>query len=100
MPETSNEQPEPGEILHASSPGAGQLEVGMDVIGVDGENVGRVKEIRANDFLLDRPMAHDLYVPYQFVLSVPDRGEKPARPTEVVLTVSAANLDHQGWQHT
>ncbi len=95
----STGEPGEGEILHASSPGAGQIVIGMDVIGVDGENVGNVKEVRANDFLLGRPMARDLYVPYQFVLSVPDRGEKPVRPTEVVLTVSAASLDHQDWQH-
>jgi hypothetical protein len=90
---------EPGEILRASSPGAAQIEVGMDVLGVDGENVGRVKEVRSDDFLLARPMARDLYVPFQFVLSVPDSGEKPTRPTEVLLTVSAAQLDRQGWQH-
>ena len=87
-----------GEVLKASGPGAEQIDIGMDVLGVDGQAVGRVKEVRANDFLLDRPMAHDLYVPYQFVLSVPDRGEKPARPTEVVLTVSAAHLDGQNWE--
>ncbi len=87
-----------GEVLKASGPGAEQIDVGMDVLGVDGQPVGRVKEVRANDFLLDRPIAHDLYVPYQFVLSVPDRGEKPARPTEVVLTVSAAHLDSQNWE--
>jgi hypothetical protein len=90
---------EHGEILRASNPGAAQIAVGMDVLGVDGENVGRVKEVRSDDFLLARPMAHDLYVPFQFVLSVPDRGEKPTRPMEVLLTVSAAHLDRQGWQH-
>jgi hypothetical protein len=89
-----------GEVLRASSPGAQQIEVGMDVIGVDGEAVGQVKEVRAGDFLLDRPMAHDLYVPYKFVLSVPGRGEKPVRPTQVLLTVSAAHLDEQGWQRS
>jgi hypothetical protein len=94
----SHAQGESGEVLKASSPGAGQIDVGMDVLGVDGQPVGRVKEVRANDFLLDRPLAHDLYVPYQFVLSVPDRGEKPSRPTEVVLTVSAAHLDNQEWE--
>jgi hypothetical protein len=96
MSQTDDEH---GEVLKASGPGAGQIEVGMDVRGVDGESVGRVKEVRASDFLLDRPMARDLYVPYQFVLSVPDLGERPARPKEVVLTVGAAQLDRQGWQH-
>jgi hypothetical protein len=65
---------------------------------VDGENVGTVKEVRGSDFLLARPLAHDLFVPYQFVLSVPDVGEKPARPTEVVLTVTSGDLDSQDWK--
>src|SRR5438105_6709292 len=86
-----------GEILKASSPGAGQIDVGMDVLSVDGQSVGKVKEVRATDFLLDRAVGHDVYVPYQFVLSVPDRGEKPSRPTEVLLTVSAAHIDSQDW---
>ena len=87
-----------GEVLKASSPGAGQIDVGMDVLGVDGQSVGRVKEVRGADFLLERPLAHDLFVPYQFVLSVPDQGEKPRRPMEVVLTVSAAHLESQDWE--
>ncbi|HET6317362.1 MAG TPA: hypothetical protein VFG86_12955 [Chloroflexota bacterium] len=88
-----------GEVLKASAPGADQITAGMDVLGVDGEVVGQVKEVRENDFLLDRPMAHDLYVPYRFVLSVPERGgDRPVRGKEVVLTVSAAQLDSQGWQ--
>jgi hypothetical protein len=88
-----------GEILKAGGPGAGQIEVGMKVIGIDGHVVGRVKAVRGADFLLDRPMARDLYVPFQFVLSVPDQGEKPSKPLEVVLTVSGAHLDGQGWSH-
>ena len=88
-----------GDVLRANHPGASQIEIGMDVLGVDGHSVGRVKEVRDGDFLLDRPMAHDLYVPYQFVLSVPDRGEKPARPTEVVLTLTEDQLDKQDWPH-
>ncbi|MDQ3809332.1 MAG: hypothetical protein M3336_03485, partial [Chloroflexota bacterium] len=91
-------EPEHGGVLKASSPGAAQIQVGMDVLGVDGELVGRVKEVRAGDFLVDRPVARDLYVPYEYVLSVPDRGEKPARPTQVVLTIPAAHLDRHGFE--
>jgi hypothetical protein len=69
----------------------------MQVIGVDGEQIGKVKQIRDNDFLLDRPMARDLFVPYQFILSVPDQWEKG--PNEVVLTISSAHVDSQNWQH-
>jgi hypothetical protein len=87
-----------GEVLKASSPGAGQIEVGMDVLGVDGQTVGRVKEVRADDFLVDRPMARDVYVPYKFVLSVPEKGDKALQGNDVLLTVSAAHVDSQGWQ--
>lgn len=87
-----------GEILPASNPGAGQIDVGMVVVGADGHNLGKVKEIRASDFLLNRPFAHDLYVPFQFIMSVPDMGDDPPRPNEVVLTVPAEHLDKQGWQ--
>lgn len=94
----SHSDAEEGEILKASSPGADQISVGMDVIGVDGQAVGRVKEVRSSDFLLDRPLDRALYVPYQFVLSVPERGEKPVRPVRVILTVSGEQLDTQEWE--
>jgi len=87
---------DPHEVLKASGPGANQIDVGLEVIGFDGERVGKVKEVRPNDFLLDRPMAHDLYVPYTFIMSVPDRGD--GRPNEVVLNVTSENIDHQGWR--
>src|SRR5437879_5148415 len=88
-----------GEVLKASTPGAEQIEIGMDVLGVDGQNVGRVKEVRANDFLLDRPVARDLYVPYQVIMTVQRHGEKPVKGNALVLNVSAAHLDSQGWEH-
>jgi hypothetical protein len=91
-----------GDILQASSPGAGQIEVGMAVVSVDGQPIGQVKEVREGDFLLDRPMAHDLYVPYRFVMAMPEPGERvrggPHQPAEVMLNVSAAHIDEQGWQ--
>jgi hypothetical protein len=90
-----------GDILAASSPGAGQVEVDMVVVGVDGEAVGRVKEVREADFLLERPLGHGLYVPYRAVLATPTPGDRvrggPAGPAEVVLNVSAAHLDEQHW---
>ena len=49
-------------------------------------------------------MARDLYIPYRFVLATEDYGgtfrRGPTEPTEVVLTVSDADIESQGWQHS
>jgi hypothetical protein len=99
----AGEQPEEGEILKANTLGADQVQVGMDVMSIDGHPVGTVKEVRANDFLLDRPLARDLFVPFSFVLAAEDYGGTFRRgrtePTEIVLSVSEGHLDNQGWQH-
>jgi hypothetical protein len=86
-----------GEILPAGGPGAAQVDKGMTVLGVDGQTVGRVKEARASDFVLERPHAADLVVPYSAILATPDLGEKPSQPSEIVLGLPAAHLDDQGW---
>ena len=96
------DEPNEGEILEASGPGAGQVRVGMDVKSIDGERIGRVKEVQGREFLVDRPMARDLWVPFEAVLATEDytanyRG--PVQPTDVVLSVSAAHIDRQGWRH-
>ena|SRR5947208_934985 len=95
--------PQEGEMLKANRLGPDQIQVGMDVMSVNGRHVGKVKEVRAEDFLLDRPLARDLYVPYTSVLAAEDyggtfrRGRVP--PTEVVLSVADGHLDDQGWRH-
>lgn len=97
----ADDAPELGEILKANSLGPDQIHVGMDVVGIDGETVGKVKQVRAQDFLVDRPMARDLYVPFRFVLAAEDYGGTFRRgrveATEIVLTVSGAHLDSQGF---
>jgi|SRR5579859_5560752 len=94
---------EEGETLKANRIGRDQIHVGMDVMSIDGVPVGKVKEVRAEDFLLDRPLARDLYVPFSFVLAAEDYGgtfrRGPVEETEVVLSVSGSHLDNQGWQH-
>ena len=92
-----------GEILPASSPDPRRIEVGLDVMSLDGERVGRVAEVLANEFRLDRPLARDLWVPFSAVLATEDftsnfRG--PVQPTSVVLEVSSAHVDDQGWRHS
>jgi len=90
-----------GEVLKASAPGPQQIQVGMAVLTLEGERIGRVKTVEATEFLLDRPMAHDLWVPFNSVLAAEDytsnfRG--PVEPATVVLSVSGAHVDRQGWR--
>jgi hypothetical protein len=92
-----------GEILKASHFGKEQIQVGMEVLSSDGQHIGKVKEVREADFLVDRPLARDVFVPYEFVMGTPHEVERmrgaPMGPTEVVISVSAAHVDTQGWQH-
>jgi hypothetical protein len=92
-----------GEILKANTVGPGQVQVGMTVTGLDGEPVGKVKQVAETEFLIDRPLARDLWVPYQSVMAAEGHGDGfravPPRPTEVVLAVTAAHVDAQGWRH-
>src|SRR5437899_19018 len=53
-----------GEILKASAP---EIKVGMEVSSLDGQPVGKVKEVRGDEFLLDRSLARDLWVPHSAV---------------------------------
>jgi hypothetical protein len=100
----SGDSSEQGEILKANTFGPAQIKVGMDVTSLDGELIGRVKEVRATEFLIDRPMARDLWVPYRFVLAAEGHGDgfrrTPARPTDVVLSISSAHVDSQGWRQS
>jgi hypothetical protein len=97
----SADQPQHGEILKASSPSS-QVQVGMEVKSLDGEFIGRVKTIRGDEFLLDRPMARDLWVPLSAVLATEDSSpvHGPVAPVAVVLEVSSAHVDRQGWKHS
>lgn len=57
-----------GEPVTGVAPG--QIRAGMLVVGSDGEIVGTVKQARQNDFLLDRELQTDLYVPVDAVRNV------------------------------
>jgi hypothetical protein len=67
---------------------------GMEVVGSDGESVGLVKEVRAQDFLLDRVMRRDLYVPFSAV----DRVITDVVPERVVLTIRGADVAVMDWE--
>ena len=64
---------------------------GMAVIASDARQIGRVKEVREADFLIDRPMQRDAYVPFSAVQAVTDDG--------VILNLSAAESDDADWPH-
>jgi len=92
-----------GEILPANTPGAGQIEVEMVVVGIDGDPIGRVKEVREQDFLVNRPMARDVYVPYSFVLAMDNPADRvrggPVEEDHVTLTIPSGQVDDQHWRH-
>jgi hypothetical protein len=66
-----------------------QIRETMDVVGADGEKIGTVKEVHGTDFLLDRPMARDLFVPFGAVRTVD--GER------VMLAIRSEQIDEQDW---
>lgn len=62
---------------------------GMTVVGADDKPIGRVKEVRSDDFLVDRSLQRDVYVPFSAV-----RGFAGDR---IVLDVTAGQVDSMGW---
>ena len=92
-----------GEILKASGPNAVQIKQGIAVVGVDGERIGKVKEVRGEEFLVDRPLAHDVWIPFTSVVEAGEQGgafrRGPRNADEVVLSVMASDVDAQGWRH-
>ncbi len=93
-----------GEVLPANTFDAGQVQPGMEVVGIDGIAVGTVKQVREADFLVNRPLARDVYVPLAFVETTGHRSESarggPTQPTQVVLTIRAEQVDdeHGQWR--
>lgn len=67
------------------------VRAGMRVVGSDRDEVGTVKEVRASDFLVDRRMRRDVYVPLAAVRDV--TGDS------IMLTVPAGAVDDQGWSN-
>ena len=67
----------------------GLLTEGMTVVGPVGEEIGRVKQVRKIDFLLDMTMRRDLYVPFSAIREVGGM---------VVLSVRGEEIGDQGWE--
>ena len=68
-----------------------QVSVGMEVLGAEKERVGQVKEVRASDFLDERRLQRDVYVPFAAIREVTGN--------EVVLTVTSDHVDAIKWPH-
>ena len=66
-----------------------QVSVGMEVLGAEQERVGQVKEVRASDFLVERPAQRDVYVPFAAIREVTGN--------QVVLTVTSDHVDALKW---
>ena len=68
-----------------------QVSVGMEVLGAEKERVGQVKEVRASDFLVERRLQRDVYVPFAAIREVTGN--------QVVLTVTSDHVDAIKWPH-
>src|ERR1700694_4548342 len=85
MPEQSSgtTSPQP-QVARAS-----QVQVGMPVVGSDISNVGLIKQVRDNDFLVDIAMQRDLYVPFTAVQEV--------EADQVVLNIPGSQVNDMNW---
>jgi hypothetical protein len=73
--------------------------VGMEVVGVDGELAGTVKEVHASDFHLDRPMARDVRVPLAAVQAIVNATGTKAGNPRVILTIRGDSVGDMDWPH-
>jgi hypothetical protein len=75
------------------------IQVGMRVRGIDDEDIGWVKEIRATDILVDRPLARDVYVPLDAIQAIIDASATSAYYPHVVLKIPKDRVGDMGWPH-
>ncbi len=68
-----------------------KLRDGQEVIGVEGNRVGLVQEIHAFDFLVTRPNAPEVHIPFSAIQDISDR--------QVMLNIPANDIDKQDWAH-
>src|SRR3954471_23840607 len=71
------------------------IQVGMRVIGSDGEEIGWGKEIRATDILVDRMLARDVYVPLEAIQAIIDTSASSASNLHVILTIRADGIGNK-----
>lgn len=66
-----------------------QVHRGMGVVDSHADPIGTIVEIRGDDFLVDRPLARSVYVPFDVI-----RGVSRAH---VALQIPASQVDNMGW---
>lgn len=67
------------------------LKEGQEVVGSQGKTLGTVKEVHQHDFVLNRPAAPDVHVPFTEI--------QDFSGNRVRLNVTSDQVDKQGWQH-
>jgi hypothetical protein len=67
----------------------GLLTEGMTVVGPVGEEIGRVKQVRKVDFLMDLTMRRDVFVPFSAISEIGG---------SVVLNVAGDAIGDQDWE--
>jgi hypothetical protein len=75
------------------------LKIGMEVVGDDGELAGTVKEIHADSFHLDRPLARDVLVPLDAIQAIMGASGTHAGNPRVILTIRADSIGDMDWPH-
>ncbi|HKC72902.1 MAG TPA: DUF892 family protein [Chloroflexota bacterium] len=69
---------------------AGQIRQGMAVVGSDAGQVGKVKEVRDADFLVDRRGRRDIYVPFDAIQET--TGDR------IMLNLPADRVEDMAWE--
>ncbi len=68
-----------------------RLRPGMEVLAADGDELGWVKDVRSADFLLERSMQRDVYVPFDAIRDISS--------DRIVLNVASDQIDNMGWEN-
>lgn len=75
------------------------INVGMNVVGFDGEEIGTVKEIRSTDMLVNRPLARDVYIPLEAIQAIVDATASDSVDPHIILTIRADSVGDTDWPH-
>lgn len=75
--------------FNAPADKASQVHEDMRVVGSDMSNIGHVKQVRDNDFLVDIPVQRDLYVPFDAIQDVDN--------DQVVLNIPGFKIGDMNW---
>lgn len=74
-----------------STSGPLRISAGMVAVGSDGGIIGTVREVREEDFLVERTLARDVYVPLGAVRRMMEN--------LVQLDVPSHEVDEMQWEH-